>query len=191
MASSLKKVVKDHYESKSLSKGQLDNLMQLQPSPKKFKLSKFAIPLSIAASFLFLLMGNFFISQDSIREKIIEEVAYNHHKKKEPEILTASISKIQEKLDRLDFSIVKPTKISSNDWIIIGGRYCSIQGKIAAQLKVKNRNTKIVYTLYEWPAQKDWNLDDIIGATKAADGVIVDIWWEKGLLFALAGSVEE
>lgn len=187
MASSLKKSLKNYYEDITLSKNQLDELMELQSSQKKLKLSKLAVSLLLVASLFFLVINKFPIFHNSIKEKIIEEVVYNHNKQVEPEILTDSIVEIQTKLNRLDFNLVQPSKIASANWLLIGGRYCSIQGKIAAQLKIKNRKSNIVYTLYEWPLQKSWDRDTIIGSSEAINGVIVDIWWEQGLLFALAG----
>jgi len=188
--SSLKQSVKNHYEGKCLSKGQLDELMSLQNRPKKFKYYELAALSVVAASIIFVIINSVYFYTDSVGKKIIQEVAYNHNKKMEPEFFTSSISEIQSKLDRLDFTLIQPSKIASADWIFLGGRYCSIQGKIAAQLKIKNRKSNAVYTLYELPIQKGWKRDGLTGASEAVDGVIVDIWLEKGLLLALAGPGE-
>ena len=69
----------------------------------------------------------------------------------------------------------------------MGARYCSIQGKLAAQLRLQDKASQKIYTLY----QVSGNAYDLPSPhevrTIDLDGIRVKIWQEKGVWLALAG----
>ena len=79
-----------------------------------------------------------------------------------------------------------PTVLEKPDWQFLGGRYCSINGKLAALLKVKNLKDNNTYTFYQ--AANDAKLEKLNedSMSDIIDGVDVSIWNEKGLLLGLA-----
>ena len=101
------------------------------------------------------------------------------------EVLSPTIDGIQGHLNRLGFSLIDSIKLASDKWQLIGGRYCSISGKIAAQIKVKNIATKKIYTFYQAKMTTDL-ISNLIDTELEIDGVTVKLWQEKGLLMGLA-----
>ena len=113
---------------------------------------------------------------------ISTEIAYNHNSQMQMEIESNSLLDIQTYLNRLGFTLIESEYFSKGNWELLGGRYCSISGKIAAQLRVKNNDTNEVYTYYQ--SSIDQQPDQNMGF--AVDGVNVELWEEKGLLMGLA-----
>jgi hypothetical protein len=101
------------------------------------------------------------------------------------EILSPDYSIVQNHLNKLGFKLVSSAKIDSKDWKLIGGRYCNINGKIAAQLKVHNAKTDSEYTFYQAKLSTD-DIENITDNEINIDGVKVKLWREKGLLMGLA-----
>jgi hypothetical protein len=86
---------------------------------------------------------------------------------------------------------VSSTLVNELGLELTGGRYCSIQGVAAAQLRVRQPGSDAVQTLYQTEYRKD--VFENIPVLEQGDmpvelyakGVRVRIWAEKGLLFAL------
>ncbi|MCL1147783.1 hypothetical protein AB4298_07230 [Shewanella sp. 10N.261.52.F9] len=125
--------------------------------------------------------------------KIAEEVAKNHIKMKPLEVQTQRLSDLRDYFIQLDFKLVSSRLITNNSQML-GGRYCSIQGLTAAQIRFVEQDKAI--TLYE--VQYDQSLYGKLPMIEAGDkpiehivrGVLVSIWVEKGLLMASARSIE-
>ena len=206
---SLDKALKTHYESKSLSNSQLDNLMAMQTAADDslltrlkagFKASLFGEFVSnikgyryafyaTACLLLMTLVVSFsLLNRAPLSERVMQEIAYNHQQEMPIEITSNSLINIGNYLNKLEFPLIKSSFLDNDKWQLLGGRYCSINGKLAAQLKVKNVEDNKVYTLYQAAISTD--ITKTLGATKeqAIEGVKVSIWQEKGLLLGLAHS---
>ena len=190
----LKKVMYDFVENKSLSNNQLESLMQLQQtSIKKESNGKYRW-VAVAAVF-FIMMGNVFYFSMSpelaLEQRIGSEVAKNHINLKPLEIQTSSMKAIRDFLTELDFSPVESILLKGSSKSLIGGRYCSIQGVTAAQLRLRDSETGQIQSLYQTVYDKDVFYDLPLlkenqkPVTVYSKGLAVDIWVEKGILFAL------
>lgn len=181
----LKPQVTRFYDAHSLSSQQLE---QLKRVGKKQATSRFVLPRSlsaIAALVLVVVSVWFVIAGESEYKAISAEIAYNHNSQMQMEVLSDSFTDIQTYLNRLDFSLVPSQSLPRSDWQLIGARYCSIGGKIAAQLKIKEVNSQHVYTLYQ--AKLPTKLADKLENKQFyIDGVNVRLWQENGLLMGLA-----
>jgi hypothetical protein len=135
-----------------------------------------------------LILSLSLFNQTSLTERVIDEIAYNHRQEMPVEVAANTMSAIGQYLDRLSFSLISPRALTDNGWQILGGRYCSINGKLAAQLKVKNIAEDKVYTLYQASAEGDLVQTGISMKSGMVDGVDVSIWQEQGLLLGLASS---
>lgn len=199
----LKKVVRDHVEEKSLSETQLDSLLQIQNSAVSRKPIKakeqyrwFAI-----ASVLLIAVANgvYFSTLENLEldQRIGSEVAKNHLNLKPLEIQTSSIQEIRGFLSQLGFSPIESSLLAGSTKTLMGGRYCSIQGVRAAQLRLKDSKTGQIQSLYQTVYDKDvfYDLPLLIENQKPitvfSKGLAVDIWVEKGLLFALTREVNK
>ncbi|MBE1273712.1 hypothetical protein [Enterovibrio baiacu] len=78
-----------------------------------------------------------------------------------------------------------PSQLPVEKWVLLGGRYCSIDGKIAAQLHVKDLETDRVYTFYQAKLPQGSEAD-MKNVETNVDGVNVSLWEENGLLMGLA-----
>lgn len=199
----LKNVIREHIEKKSLSGKQLKSLLQLQKG-KVEKESQYSTAhyrwIAVAAVF-FIVTGNLFYFAMSpelaLDQRIGSEVAKNHINLRPLEIQTSSIKVIRNFLTELDFLPVESVFLKGSTKDLIGGRYCSIQGITAAQLRLKDSETGQIQSLYQTiydekvfsglPELKE-NQKPI---TVYSKGLAVDIWVEKGLLFALTREADK
>lgn len=128
------------------------------------------------------------INQTPLSQRIMGEIAYNHNQDMPVEVASSSLTDIGKYLDKLSFPIISPSALSKANWQFLGGRYCSINGKLAAQLKLKNLTNNNIYTLYQAATGSGIGKSDTARLTDIIDGVGVSIWREKGLLLGLASS---
>lgn len=192
---SIDKALKIHYASKSLSEDQLNKLMSMQtesktrwwnhllPDTRNYRYAFYVTA--------FMLLGCLFavyslIDKAPLSQRIMNEIVYNHKQDMPIEIQSNSITDISDYLSKLSFSMVLPGVFSDPNWQLLGGRYCTINGKIAAQLKVKNLKDNSTYTFYQAAIDKDLEKPNATSMTDTIDGVGVSIWREQGVLLGLA-----
>ncbi len=192
----LKQAVIEHLESSSLSDEQLHQLESLagQAAPETVRrISVFTLAAAgaVAVFLLAFLLTPLLVEQGDVRERIAMEVAGNHIKLKPLEVETRSIEGIRDYFEKLDFMPVSSELVSGYGLELVGGRYCSLQGVTAAQLRVTRPGSDDVQTLYQTEYIKDVfkELPVIEEGNEPVDlyvkGIKVRIWVEKGLLFAL------
>lgn len=198
----LKQSVRDHFDTHSLSE---DQLMQLESLAKPAtpaihrRPSFFPVTLAgaIAAFLIAFLLTPYLVDESSIAERIAMEVVNNHLKLKPLEVETNNMETIRSYFNKLDFMPVSSRLLKQPDLELLGGRYCSLQGIAAAQLRVRQTGTDHLQTLYQAEYRKDVFAD--IPTLEDGDtpvniyvkGVKVTLWVEKGLLFALTGIADD
>ena len=201
----LKNIMHEHLESKSLSNDQLESLLQLQNGnvKQKSQLSIFEVKWVAVAALFLVVMGNVFyfssplLPQLPLEQRIGSEVAKNHINLRPLEIKTSSMEAIRNFLTELDFSPVESILLKGSSKSLIGGRYCSIQGVTAAQLRLKDSKTGQIQSLYQtvYDEKVFYDLPLLKEGQKPitvySKGLSVDIWVEKGLLFALTHDVNK
>ncbi|MCH8044485.1 MAG: hypothetical protein IID44_12270 [Planctomycetes bacterium] len=117
-------------------------------------------------------------------EIIAEEIATNHNRDMPVEIETDAFDSLAEKLDKLDFRPISPGRLDERELQMVGGRYCKIQGQIAAQIKLRDAAGR-TWTLYEC---RDSKLLSGVRARRVKTlGIEVELWREAGVLLGLAG----
>ena len=189
----LKNQIHEFYAKKSLSEDRLNLLLRLQekatPIPVKTNLmvGKRGLLIAVAACFLGFLAYKTTLQPVNLPYSVAKEVAYNHNKLKDLEISTSSYRDIQSKLNKLDFSIIS-SKLISKAHQLLGGRYCSIQGVLAAQLRYQNTSSRSLMTVYQVPFHKKYHKVFEKPFTTQVNGVEIKIWNEMGLLLATAKS---
>lgn len=198
----LKNTIREHIESKSLSNDQMESLLQLQNGNVKQNRQLFIFEtkwVAVAALFL-IVMGNVFYfssPQLPLEQRIGSEVAKNHINLRPLEIETSSMASIRSFLTELDFSPVESILLKGSSKSLIGGRYCSIQGVTAAQLRLKDSKTGKIQSLYQtvYDEKVFYDLPLLKEGQKPitvySKGLSVDIWVEKGILFALTHDVDK
>ena len=141
---------------------------------------------------IYFVINNLFYNADdksaaSILYRVSKEIAVNHNKNLGPEYYSDSFTKLNADMTSLDFTIAKPSFYENQNYNLIGSRYCTIQGNIAALLKLKDEEGN-VYTLYQCTMTED--LEKINNETSENNGVKIKVWKENGLFFGLASSIK-
>lgn len=199
----LKQQLQNHLNQLHLDNNQFAELEKLMANgnQKNNKVpSRAWVPMAAAGMFLFAVITAFMalqFSQDNLLtmpQQIAEEVVSNHLKLKPLEVKTGSINAVRGYFTKLDFMPVESSLQALDNLQLIGGRYCSLQGITAAQLRMKQGEN--LQTLYETEYVPDV-FGDIPSLEKGeeplvvyAKGIKVKVWLEKGLLFALTDSPE-
>lgn len=126
---------------------------------------------------------------DSAPQRIAEEVVRNHLKRRPLDVEATSVGEARQSFNKLDFALVESRGMSeASDFL--GGRYCSLLGVPAAQLRVRNQGTGFIDTVYQIPY--DPSLFGLLPNEEEAEiplityarGVEVSIWVEKAIVFA-------
>ena len=199
----LKQQVQKQIDQVKLDNGQfaaLEKLMANRDQKRTNESRRSWVPLAAAGMFLFAVVTAFMalqLTKDQILpmpQQIAEEVVNNHLNLKPLEVKTGSINVVRGYFTKLDFMPVESSLQALNNLQLIGGRYCSLQGITAAQLRMKQGDN--LQTLYE-TEYLPGVFGDIPSLEKDeapivvyAKGIKVKIWVEKGLLFALTNSPE-
>ena len=140
---------------------------------------------------LFIVSLNFYLQQPTKIDLIANEVAMNHIKMKPLELKAETLPPLKDYFTQLDFSIVDSTLFTQQNNKMLGGRYCSIQGVTAAQIRFLTAEGKKV-TLYEvgYDPKIYGELPMLSQGQQPlfieVKGISVKIWVEKGLLMAEA-----
>ncbi len=193
------KQIKHYYERKNLSPSKLQQLMETsqQEEEQKTRLATknvhwfFKNNIAIAASifFAFVIASQMFFylptDDDTLAERITKEILLNHQKQFSIEFQGNNINELRTHMKKLDFNLIQSDRITELGLKIIGTRYCSIQGEIAAQIKLKD-NKENIYTLYETALKE--NLKKLTEAEITVSGLAITTWSEHGVFFGLVGS---
>lgn len=126
------------------------------------------------------------IFQNDLKVAISHEIEMNHRKKFNVEFKETSIAGLIKQMDKLDFSLVLPARFAQS-MTITGARYCSIRGKIAAQIQMIDTDGKYC-TLYQTRLVAP--LSKINNALVMLDGVNYSLWHEEGVFLGFAGPLE-
>lgn len=197
MKQTLKEAVNQHVKDVQLSTEQLKALgMPKSSASKEYFLPQSWYSMSgIAALILMavLFLPERFIDRDSglMVDQIVMEVVENHLHQKPLEVNASQLSGIRDYFTRIDFAPIESNFVRGKNLSLIGGRYCSLQGVTAIQLRFKPVGSDGVNTLYQLAYDPKIfkslpNLDNgEQPITVNSSGIKVTIWIEKGLLFAL------
>lgn len=203
MSSSLKQSTVEKFEEVNLSDGQLaalreliENVGTIEVAEPKRNWSRRYLAIAAAAIVILLLPLANQIQRSYRAETLITaiamEVAENHLKLKPLEIQSSDLREVLGYFDGLEFNLVESSSIAANPGDqLLGGRYCSIQGVDAAQLRVRSKSGQLS-TWYEatLPASSLNLIPNIDHGdspeTRYLKGLLVRVWQENGVLFSEA-----
>jgi len=114
---------------------------------------------------------------------VARQAAAGHNKKQELEFRVRRPDELQNKMKSLDFTPVEPAMMTSMNMHIVGARYTTLAGAIAAQIRYVDDHG-VPCTLYE--VRPAGQLATVASSEQQVDGVRVNLWREKGLLMVLA-----
>ncbi len=183
----LKTAVRQHLEQQQLSPAQLARLAAWQ---QKRAMGPWLLALVASVALFSLVLLRQQDHQGQMVQAIAQEVAKNHIKMKPLEIQSSQLTELQHYFTELAFSPVQ-SQLWQPQGQLQGGRYCSIQGEDAAQLRFRGQQGRLL-SLYQAPFEPtrhqhlpraEWGQKPL---ERYADGVLVRIWVEKDLLMVSA-----
>ncbi len=192
MKSTLKEATNEYYNSFELSSKQLNQLESLERE-HHFQASKTSanknwfLPVATLVAGIFLVMYFRPAPEPEMYPNVLAtEIAYNYNKTLSPEFQGRSIPEIKPHFSKLDFQLVSSQHNKISDFKLIGGRYCSINKQLAAQLKLVGNNNNETLSWFQLPLPRDRQM--IEKSTEIYhNGVKLVMWTEKGVLHVLAG----
>lgn len=200
----LKQSLKHMLEAESLSGQQLRDLDNLQSNQENnaawFSQRRRLLTggsAAIAASVLFVSGRGLFYGDGAIQEGIVREVLTNHIHIRKLDIETSSINEIANYFDRLAFAPFLSSQIKEGAFELLGGRYCTLQGELASQLYLKNKDSGELATYYlaQYDRQHFGDIPDVttgdIPKIIHERGYQMTIWRESNVvnIFTEPGSV--
>ncbi len=181
-------ILKKYYESKSMPEEKIEYLLSENPGRAKPAFVKYFAYAAVAAV---LVLSSLFI-YGSVRSRaltgrVVAEIAMNHQKHLGVDVVTSDYRTLGEKMDKLDFPIPVPDQSFLNNYELMGGRYCSILGHFAAQLKVRDKKDGRILTLYVTKLNPE--LEKIYPDSYYHDDTEIRLWAGEGILYGLAGDI--
>ena len=118
--------------------------------------------------------------------EVAGQIAMRHERQAPMDVQSTSFEGVQEGLNRLGFSVTPEAKARLlSAYEVIGARYCRLEGQAGAHMRVKNRVTGAICTLYVATLKGSLkNLEDTDHHLEL-EAHEVDMWEENGRLFAL------
>lgn len=139
-----------------------------------------------AAAVLVLVVAVFMHGNGTLAERrnhMVKEVAMNHGTRFDLEFSGESLAAIDQNMRLLPFSLALPGRLSGTV-DVVGSRYCSLAGKLAAHVRFLDRETGKPMSLFVTGMIDD--LEAMQPQNSELRGVEVELWREGGLFFALA-----
>ncbi len=185
MRPSIDDQVRAFYHDQELPEERLTQLLERAEEMQRARLRRW---LALAAAVGVVVAGGLWLrhwsATEGLADRVVAEVAMNHRKDLGVEVATADYGRLRAALDKLPFEIPPPTAERAAGYELVGGRYCSIQAQLAAQLKMRHAASGRLATLYV--TELSPQLASLPGQRRSADEVTVEMWAEDGLLYALA-----
>jgi len=186
--------VRDYYQNLNMSEERLSQLLEAgdasEATPpassgfKGFLLSNRAVA---AAACIMVLLVSVWIGNsgfdDQRTEQTLREVALNHTTRLQPEFHGETLAKLDNSMHQLPFALVMPDKFDETHKLI-GSRYCSLGGILAAHVKLQDKESGKAMSLFVTSNASE--LKRVETQQTSLDGVDVKFWREGGLFFALA-----
>ncbi len=183
--SNLENKIIEFYKGQTLSEAQYRKLTR-SSTPRPL----WSAPLRYAAvAMLVIGVAGVFWAYQSYQQRqhwqaYAQEVAFNHLKGLDSDFQTSNIAELNQKMPKLNFELSLPASIQSN-YELLGGRYCSIDNRMASQLKLKNQRDEIV-TLYVLKSEPKEQVDRQLWV----DSTYIQLWNEDAALYVLASRHE-
>ena len=130
-----------------------------------------------------------------VYQHIADEVATSHMKLKPLEVRSGDMLDVRRFFDPLGFTLIESSVFEDTSWLIMGGRFCTIRGEAAAQLRMRGAQGR-TQTVYQVPydAAVHHDMPDVTRDETPmrlySHGLEVRLWRERGLLLATVSATQ-
>lgn len=178
----------DYYQSQQISNDRLHAILDDTQSVRRNRMVSYALVASVLLmSMAALVHMNILTTQRT--DVVLREAALNHSSKLQMDAEGQSLVELQNQLQELTFDIKLPASEQFQQLAVIGGRYCTISGNLAAHIKLSNPETSEQYSLFLTPAAE--NLKMLESPEGEVFGVDVRLWQENNVVYAFAAETGE
>ena len=178
--------IRDYYHKQKLDEHRGDAILKLGrqfSSVYRFR-RRCVVALSAAATIAITSYFAFHRDNRSINEIVSAEIAANHQQQLGPELRTSDYQELQTALVKLDFSIIPAKEFILKNFILTGGRYSTIYGETAVQLRLVSKTTGEPCFLHITKLNN--LLEDIRPDTTVENRIHVQMWKSEGRFFAMS-----
>lgn len=194
MTDRLEQYVREHYEAQRLSPDALERLNRIIDEERRSG----ATPrgrwsrrkwLAMAASLVLVAFAAVLLVQvrdqgeHRTRLDIARQAARAHNLRLDVEVPATTYVEVRNRMSNLDFSPAEPAEFGPMHMRLIGARYALLQGQPAVQMKLADPGGEICTLTEARPVDKLAAVDH--RSSHQVDGLLVDIWREKGLVMVL------
>jgi hypothetical protein len=188
--------IREYYGKQSLSAGALARLKQLvrasapaEGSPARLKswviIAALCSAVAAVGVITLLVLSLSKSTRDDVARLTAAEVAADHQKQFAVEYPAADVAQLRAQMSKLDFSLALPRRFQDGGHRLLGGRYCSVRGQIAAQLRLADAHGHACTLYVVRPVDA---LASVRDGRFEVNGCQVELWQEDGLLMVLARS---
>ncbi len=178
----------DYYQSQQLSNDRLHSIIDSTQSRRRGFYLGFAMVASVALMSVFAMLHQFSLNSQQTG-MVLREAALNHRSKLQMDAKADSLPELQTALSELPFTITLPETEFFQRLSLVGGRYCTISGNLAAHIKLTDPNTNQQYSLFLTPYAE--NLKSMDSPAVEISGVEVKLWRENDVVYASAAESED
>lgn len=190
--------VREHYDRQRLSDDARDRIKALLDKPQPSRVAwhwwwartgvaaAFVLFVTAAALWFAVLRGNAPVSSQEITAAVVRHAAEGHNQQQELDFRAARTADLRQAMKSLDFTPVEPAMMRSMNMHLVGARYTTIEGVMAAQILYLDSKGEPC-TLYQ--ARPVDKLARVSESEHVVDGVRVSVWREKGLVMVLTRPV--
>ncbi|MEM7259581.1 MAG: hypothetical protein AAF404_19580 [Pseudomonadota bacterium] len=184
----LDRKLSDYYQQRTLNSARLESILaESQRHQQRRKLPLYAA----AAGILMMLVG--VLHQHALSNQQVDyamrEAALNHLNKLKLDAEAGSIADLQNGLEELPFEMVLPEGKIYEELALIGGRYCTIGGNLAAHLKFAHPKSGELLSLFMTPRAR--TTESLVSDPAHVEGIEVTLWQENDVVYAMARSPEQ
>jgi hypothetical protein len=181
--------IREHYETQKLSAEALDRLKRSiadeagRPESRRWKRGW---RIAFAAAMLIAIPGSLLVVEQTfspLTRAAAKEAAREHNLRLHVEIVTADYAELRARMSNVGFSPVEPDSLKGSGMRLLGARYGSLRGQPAIQLKLADARGEICTLTEVRPAGVLTVV--LIRRRHHVDGLVVDLWREKGLVMVL------
>ena len=153
------------------------------PQPRRMWIGAAAIIVVAVLSLVWTAGRRVAPSPQQFAVALAHQAALGHNEKQEMEFRVRDYAALQRQMKSLDFTPVEPVMMKEMNMRVVGARYTTIGGEMAAQIFYVDRKG-VSCTLYE--VRPVNQLARVPAGEQEVDGLQVAIWREKGLVMVLA-----
>lgn len=179
----------EFYQSQTLDSDKLASLIVETDVTRKKRWFQKVVPLSAVASLLMIMIvgGLYFQNTQALNtiNIILQEASINHRSKLQLDFNSQELPVLAKVMNKLDFPLLLPESMRQQ-FKILGARYCTLNGKLAAHIKLDNGSGEKTVSLFMTQNRK--NFSALADQSEDVNGVNVSTWTADGMFYVLASN---